>query len=284
MKVIDFFNDRGNRCKEDRLGFGEDFLFVIDGATGVTANQIPDYLSDTVWFVETVTQFLNDKLSMEADKKTKDILNGLLKYMNDQFHALEIGNIDKLGMPSAAFIMARKVGAQLEIVSIGDCTGVIEFRSGKYEVIHDNRVTELDNQVVDAMKRIKGEQDIPLIETKPFVKDLLRENRLLKNKPNGYQVLALSDVALESSIYKKYPYDDIKTICLFSDGVDSYFTDFKIADGAVGLVKDIKEQGIHRLLDRLRIKEEADPYCDRYPRLKMKDDATLIWATCAAEE
>ncbi|WP_440897552.1 protein phosphatase 2C domain-containing protein [Amphibacillus sp. Q70] len=278
MKIIDFFNDRGNQCKEDRLGFGDNYMFVLDGATGIAANQIPDYLSDTVWFVETATQFLNDKLSTEPDKKTKDILIEFSKHMNDQFHALDIGDIDKFALPSAAFIMARKVGHQLEIVSIGDCTGVIEFHSGEYKVIHDNRVTELDNRVIDAMKRIKEQQNISLIETKPFVKDLLKENRLLKNKPNGYQVLDFSNIALESSIYEKYPYDEIKTICLFSDGVDSYFTDFKISDGPIGLLKDIEEQGIHRILDRLRIEEETDPYCDHYPRLKMKDDATLIWA------
>lgn len=280
MKVIDGFNDRGNPCKEDRLGFGDDYMFILDGATGVANNRIPNYSSDAVWFVETASKFLNEQLANASNKKTEIILKELTNHINAQFKALKIGDVSKLEMPSAAFIMARKIGQQLELISIGDCTGVIEFHSEKYELIYDDRISKLDNKVVNTMQQIKKERDISMIEAKPYVKELLIKNRLLRNEKDGYQALDFTDIVLEKVVYRKVPYPMVKSVYLFSDGVDSYFNDFKLSDGPIGLIKDIKDKGVHQLLDRLRIKEESDPNCDRYPRLKMKDDATLIWAVC----
>lgn len=280
MKIVDYVNDRGNRCKEDRIGFGKDYAYVMDGATGLTTGLIEGYLSDTVWFVETATSYLDDVLTKDVTIESQKLFKGLSDHLNKTLNQLI--NIEDYGdeqLPSAAIILARKINNDLVIESFGDCTGVVEHNDGHFDVIHDGRATDLDEGIIKRMKAIVKNEGVTMEEAKKAVHPFLLENRQLKNQPDGYAVVDITHNYIGKGLSKVYPYNDVRSLSLFSDGVDSYYSDLHLATDAIDMVKQLKQTSAHQIVDRLRITEESDVLLQTYPRMKPKDDASLIYLT-----
>ncbi len=279
--VSDYVNDRGNRCKEDRIGFGKDFAYVMDGATGLTTGLIEDYLSDTVWFVENATTYLNHKLTENVAVDSTTLFQNLSKDMTAKLKAyIDIDSFEDAQLPSAALILLRKIGADLVIESYGDCTAVIEYSKGHYQVIHDGRATELDRGVINKMKERVMTDNLTMKEAKQSVHPLLINNRQLKNQPDGYAAMDITTNYINKGMKYVCHYQDVQAVWLFSDGVDSYYSDLNLATDAVDMVKQMKETSVHQVIDRLRITEESDEGCEMYPRMKPKDDASLVYVVC----
>lgn len=281
MKITDYANDRGNRCKEDRIGFGENYAYVMDGATGLTAGLIERYLSDTVWFVEHASDYLNKALTHDVTIDSDRLFQGLSNELHSKLR-MHIDREDafKEQLPSAAIILLRQMDETLVIESYGDCTAVVEYTNGCYEMIHDGRATELDRGIINHMQALVREEGITMREAKKKVYPLLLNNRQLKNKENGYTVMDITTDYIGKGLKHVFDYQDVQTVWLFSDGVDSYYTDLDLATDAIDMVKQIKKASVHQVIDQLRIREEADELCEKYPRMKPKDDASIIQIVC----
>lgn len=281
MKITDYANDRGNRCKEDRIGFGENYAYVMDGATGLTTGLIQQYLSDTVWFVEHATNYLNKALENNVTIDSGYLFRNLSNDLHSNLRAY-IDSEDYLEeqLPSAAIILLRKIDETLVIESYGDCTAVVEYTNGRYEIIHDGRATELDRGIINHMQALVRQDGITMREAKKMVHPLLLNNRQLKNKKSGYTAMDITTDYIDKGLKRVLNYQDIQSVWLFSDGVDSYYTDLDLATDAVDMVKRMKETSVHQVIDQLRIREEADELCEKYPRMKPKDDASIIQISC----
>lgn len=282
MKVKSFVNDRGDYCKEDRIGFDDAFAFVIDGATSLSANHIIGYSSDAVWFVEKTKAFIEERLAEDPEIDNQQLFNQLAHQLNTTMATtIKLDQKKAEDLPSAAFIMARKIKETLNIISFGDCTAVVEYHDGDYQVIHDERTTNLDRDIVKQMLALQKDTNIPLMKAKQQLKNKLKENRQLRNKPNGYVALDMTNDYIGQGLEVKIDYHLVKYVYLFSDGFESYYTNFSLGEDAIDLVKKVKARGGHRVLDELRMKEESDIDCESFPRLKGKDDASLIMIDCS---
>lgn len=281
VRIIDYVNDRGNRCKEDRIGFGENYAYVMDGATGLTTGLIDQYLSDTVWFVEHATKYLNETLTHDVAIQSTRLFQNLSNDLRSKLRAhIHSEDYREEQLPSAAIILLRKIKETLIIESFGDCTAVIEYKDGRYEVVHDDRATELDRGIIHHMQALVREEGITMTEAKKRIHPLLLNNRQLKNKKDGYAAMDITTDYIDKGLKRVLNYQDVQSVWLFSDGVDSYYTDVNLATDAVDMVQQMKQTSVHQVIDRLRIREEADGICETYPRMKPKDDASLIYLAC----
>jgi hypothetical protein len=103
----------------------------------------------------------------------------------------------------------------------------------------------------------------------------LRAQRLRRNLPDGYGVLAAERNCVPMIHLDRMPARALQRMLLVSDGyyrlVDHY--------GAVSdaeLVRRTAELGADAMLRQLRAIEAADPLATQYPRLKIADDATAL--------
>jgi len=63
---------------------------------------------------------------------------------------------------------------------------------------------------------------------------------------------------------------------LVSDGFYRLVDTFRVYPDAPALLGAALERGLAALLAELRMLEDADPECIAYPRIKPKDDATVL--------
>jgi hypothetical protein len=103
----------------------------------------------------------------------------------------------------------------------------------------------------------------------------LRAQRLRRNHPGGYGVLAPEPECLDMLRIERVPAAAVRRILLVSDGF------YRLVDvyGALRdaeLIQRAEEQGADGLLRELRTIEATDPNGARYPRLKPVDDATAV--------
>jgi hypothetical protein len=103
----------------------------------------------------------------------------------------------------------------------------------------------------------------------------LRAQRLRRNLPDGYGVLAAEQSCVAMVHVDRVPARDMRRVLLASDGyyrlVDHYG-----ARNDAELVRVTDSQGADALLKQLRAIEAADSLGTAYPRLKMRDDATAL--------
>lgn len=103
----------------------------------------------------------------------------------------------------------------------------------------------------------------------------LRAQRLRRNLPDGYGVLAAEQSCVAMVHVDRRPARDVRRVLLASDGyyrlVDHYG-----ARNDAELVRETDRQGADALLKQLRAIEAADSLGTAYPRLKMRDDATAL--------
>lgn len=178
-------------------------------------------------------------------------------------------------LPSSALVVVSVAGDLVDIVSLGDSPVFIGLKDGLLVTMSDARIAELDQTAVDAMVDRSRGSAMTGVQKRAAVNDILLANRQLKNKPEGYWILDPTGVALEHLNVMQFSVEDIDYVCAMSDGLERAFGLFGLADPASFLVKATREP-FDELLVRLRAEENLDPDFDRYPRLKLHDDASYF--------
>lgn len=274
MRIIDVFSVAGADNNEDLIEFRKDFALLLDGSTGLKKKLIKGYPSDAIWFVKQAAEFTVERLNEYPD--TFRFVEDLILYLLNSYEALGLRNVERIDMPSASMVLIRDRIDIIEIISLGDCTTVVELKSGDLEVIYDGRVAVLDQSVVDKMKVISKEKDITIGEARSFVTDALIANRNKKNTKDGYTVLGLDPIALSDMEIRRYQASEVIRICAFSDGIAEYYAGLRLSEDVTEFYRRVNEYGIAHIISELREAENNDLSCDKYPRLKAKDDASII--------
>lgn len=259
--------------------FAVGFFFMLSGHPPSKAIQILLFLRsinalNAKWFVDNIKNCIarnvNGNLSIpEIIKQSIDeVKNKLMNY--------DLGIIDKVDQPSASLAMIRKNNDEIEIFSLGDCTILIETVDKKVIRIYDDSVSKLDNEIVAKMIQLSKEKNISIEHTRILLNNDLINNRYKKNTESGYWILGFDEEALKNSYYKKWNMKDIKRICIFSDGFADFYESMGLADDYINFYKILSETDVNKLYLRLRREQEEDSDCNIHPRLKKKDDASIL--------
>jgi hypothetical protein len=72
------------------------------------------------------------------------------------------------------------------------------------------------------------------------------------------------------------PGDDVRGVALFSDGATRIADLYSVLTWPV-VMDVVRDQGPAALIRQVRAAEDADPGCERWPRSKVRDDATVVY-------
>lgn len=260
MKIIYKNSLAGSKEKanEDSFFIGNNYAFVLDGATSLEKEDVPKY-------VNTLLNAINTNYS-----DTLPLKKIIYKSM------LDIKKIYPKVAPSATIVMVRITDNKLECLALGDSSIIIKYNNNKVEELIDNsKLFELDKIVYNAMSNLSKSLNIPVIETRNTekIKNMLLENRRKKNTINGYYILDNDPNAVEFATTFVRKIDNISYIILASDGLTSYYNEMAISSIDV-FANNLINDG-DKLFSDLRKSEQEDYLCT-HVRFKVSDDATGI--------
>lgn len=264
----------GNQVNEDYVAVGSTYAVLLDGASGITGKRVlPQHSgSDAQWFSHFVGGCICNYL--DADRGVLDSIRLAVDDSRDFIGEYGVTENEDL-FPSSTLVVVSVAGDWVDIVSLGDSPVFIGLKDGSLVTMSDSRIEELDQAAVDAMVDLSHGLAMTGAQKRAAVNEVLLTNRQLKNKPGGYWILDPSGVALEHLNLMQLSVKNVDYVCAMSDGLDRAFGLFGLADPAAFFATATRES-FDELIMRLRVEENQDSDFDRYPRLKLHDDASYF--------
>lgn len=248
---------------EDRFVLGKNYVMVIDGATPLLKS---NNFNEACWMVNYLKKNLN--------KHSGRIKERLLVLSKEAFELMPVKIKEEDYLPSAGMSWVEWDDEYFYASVLGDCE--ITFVTIDNEVIRffGQELGYLDNLAIEELTRVAEEKNIHVIEAKPYIVDMLLKHRKMVNKPNGYSAFTICDKSIFEEKKLKIEKNKVKEIYLYSDGFAQSFEHLKIYDCHQKMFS--KSLALDEEIAKIVDASFADPYCDKYPRLKKIDDITII--------
>lgn len=265
------------KVNEDTFGYGEDCIWVLDGSTGLNGKRLVagENGSDAQWYSHAFSKFLEENLPGSAEPMTELFSRGV-KTVWAEFEKLAGGSVKREDVPCAVGCAARIKEGFLEYITVGDCCLLVRYKDGRVEELLDDTLCAFDQNTLRLGIQIAKEKKLPLFACRNEMLPELRRVRMTMNTPEGYISLADDDRSVLSAKCGKIPLDEIRDICMVSDGFSEFYGMFGLADLSAFMdLAETKEP--KELFEELIAAQRADPDGARYPRMKLSDDATILY-------
>lgn len=272
---------RDNRgLNEDLVGWSDDAVWVLDGATGLRAVSLLETASDARWFVQRFDKALRSQLrrtSTSSSSDSRELLRTAIAKVSVAFARQATRQpIAKYEVPSASMSFLRVRGRSMECALLGDCRLLYAASDGTFfNLFGSAALEELDRRAIGVLRRMKR---VPLLAESLwslFGTRLLRSNRARMNDADGYWTLSLDTAAADHMEYRTITTAEGDQALLVSDGFYRLVDTFQVFSDRT-LVRAAAEVGLDILYDQLRTLEAADVECRQYPRFKPSDDASAV--------
>lgn len=248
---------------EDRFVLGKNYVMVIDGATPLLKS---NNFNEACWLV--------NYLKKNLHKYEGSIKNRLLMLSKDAFNVMPVKIKEEDYLPSAGASWVEWDDEYFYFSNLGDCEVVVILKNGELKRLSGDALTNLDNLVLEEMKRIALEKGLHIKEARSYVSDMLLRHRKMVNKPGGYNAFTISPKPIISENTFKLKKDEVQEIYLYSDGFASSFESLKIYNNYQEMFN--KSLDLDCEIEKIVEESFGDPYCDKYPRFKKIDDITAI--------
>ncbi len=254
---------------EDAFYSGNTIWIVVDGASALCGGDLMKTGSDASWLSHAIC----DARQALADcaSSIEDNLKSVLRALRDQFPACRDAMI-----PSCALAIARVNSDRraLEYFVLGDCSLMIETDKDVL-VFSDPAVGTFDGKVIERMQQLVLEDGGSFLAKRQDqrIKDMLLSNRMMKNNPKGGYSIADLNADWFSSVQGELPLENVKRFALYSDGFDQ-LQSFSTMDNRAFLIHLFESPDT--VIDELFVFQDEDAVCSRLPRLKKRDDTTLV--------
>jgi hypothetical protein len=271
----------GSKVNEDGYGYWPPerprAAWVLDGVTGINDRALLPGLSDAAWFVAQVQKALPALLSTSPDMLAADLVSRLVNELERRQSAawLDARGADGRETPAASFALVRLIGADVEILRLGDCLVLVEAADGAVTVLDHPVLAAIEAETRNALFALRATGITDPKQAFAAMLPRLRVERQRRNLPDGYGVLAAEQSCVPMLHVDRMPAHDVRRILLASDGFYRLVDHYNAASDAE-LVHRTAELGADALLEELRAIEAADPLATQYPRLKIADDATAL--------
>jgi hypothetical protein len=274
LDIVDHVCDAAGRHGDDLWGRGDNAVWILDGATGLSAERlVAAGASDAAWFAAAIDEELR-----RADwaAPARDVLRDAATATEARFRR-EATRIpaDESTWPAAAVTILRVADRAVELANLGDCKLLFRAASGHFATFGSSAVTALDRQLAALMVELQSQGVTDPADLWLRLVPVMQQGRRLRNTDGGYWVLDISGHGVAHAQDALLPAGDIREFLLVTDGfyrlVDTYrvYSDEQLLDAA-------RSRGVAALCDQLRTIEAADERCSNYPRVKPRDDATAV--------
>lgn len=278
MKNIKFLSRQGSDVKpnEDKVTIIDGAAWVLDGATGLTGKRITEKETDALWYVESLDNYLRKHIN--SSKPIKEIIKNAVKEVKEKYSKYDGFNaLEEIDYPCAALSLVKFNSKELEYYVIGDCTLIYSQENKSIKEIVDKRLIALEEKILKKMREVSKVNNISILDSRKLCNDEVISVRKLKNKPNGYWILELDEGAVDKGLYNKIPISNETSICITSDGFSQYYDTFNLSRDYKEFISEVKEKNIENIFNTLYEEQEKDSSCNSYPRLKKRDDASIVY-------
>lgn len=259
---------------EDCVYLQDDFGFVLDGATGLTNDNVTPEKSDARWFTREFTRFLTENLGDKTQTIQSILKKGILE-VNTKFNSY-CGEKEIKVKPSSTIALFRINKNEVEFFVLGDCVFLIRDINNNVKELTTNDLSRLDAQNIKTLIKRAKENNVYIVDARPLVNDELIRARLSQNTKGGYWTLSDSIEAIDNGLYAKMNINEIKQIIAMSDGFSQIFDLFKLYTAKEFADQIQSGKPIEELYMELYNAQEQDNTCNNYPRFKLRDDTTLF--------
>lgn len=271
-----YVSGKGEVYNEDSIYSSENFLVVIDGATGLNGIHLTDKGTDAAWLSQRLCGILSDRLS-DTGCAVTEILKNAAALIKSELDALGYDKFED-SYPSAGVAIARLNGNTLECYSLGDVPVIITKKDGGLLYICDSALSARDNKVIEEMKRLHEETGCTVAKARLLVNDILLKNRLEMNREGSYYCFEPKGDGIDHVTHLDISADDAAFIALMSDGFYSAVSCFKIIDGNEELMRQLADGKAEMIVDSIRTLAHGDEDLNTYPRFKIMDDTSVVAA------
>ena len=248
---------------EDAIALLGGFVVVADGATARTETGC---IHGVAWFA----RYLVAATVQHAELGPRAALaEGIRDTANAHRATCDLDNI---GTPSAAVAIASVQAETIEFLALGDVAVVVETINGT-DVFVDDRVSKTalpERALADSHPQGSPEKAAALVQMK-------RAELAVRNKDGGFWVAMSDPQAVDHAITWSVRRAETKRLAILSDGAARLVDPFAILDWTAALDL-LASSGPGTVIDRVRAIERADPVAIRWPRNKISDDATAVYA------
>jgi hypothetical protein len=271
---LDRLSLTGSRFNEDGAGLRGRFAWIIDGATGLSEEQLTTGGSDAAWLANVI----DGRLAALSDAETADqVLRQLEGDVRTAFgeETAHVPDVSDHHTPSACLGLIEAIQGEGGLLALqGRFLGdVIALVPSEHGIVRwsDERAKPFERKTLAAL----GSQEHEPGQIPEAVRRQILENRTRLNQQDGYWVVnprrpwAGEELRFEAQAKPGAP------IVLATDGfmrlVDvfaAYSDDELYHRLAAGKGPDLMEE--------LRDRERSDRMAGAYPRVKTHDDATFL--------
>ena len=272
---MEFFSltKAGKDWNEDRLFVSEDFAFVLDGATSLTKEKYSSFNSDAEWCAEWWQNYLRQ--AMKSNIPLCDIVReGIKKHIKD-FKALAKNN-PITDFPSTTIAAVRRVNGKLELYVLGDSILLFKTKAGFTFHISEARVDFIDKTNISILLDKAKKEKLSLAQTGKKYPEYVLDGRMRKNLKFGYSILSNDVKAADNAIYTFIDEELIDKMFILSDGFSQVFDTVKFLTENEFVNKINCRKDAEKVYAKLYKLQEKDKLCYKYPRLKLRDDASLV--------
>lgn len=272
---------QGSPVNDDAIGHTATAAWVLDGATSLGQGLVGGD-SDARWLAQSANGHLQRLLEKQPYRPTADLLAHLqagiaADFQRDSGVAVSLD----LNLPTACLSLLRVLEeGSLELLNLCDTCIHLAWDDGRVESFGDTPLEEIDRQSVARLVALReANPDWSHAQLWQASREWVRRNRALANTPQGYWCLDPSERWIPHVQRRVLDPAGLKAFMLVTDGFDRLL-DFHQYD-LQSLFAALPEHGVEALIDELRALEVADDQALTYPRLKIHDDASVVWGALA---
>lgn len=268
------FSEAGREWNEDRVFVCDKYGFVIDGATVITGEHYTDFGSDAEWFADVWAKYLSIALA-DGSKSIKQIIEDEVEVIAEQYKRI-VGSRKVTSFPSASVSIVRERGDVLEVYALADSPILIQTFDGRCFYFADTRNNINDAVVMAQISKIAQEKNAHFLETKKENVKFINEGRLKDNAFGGAYVLKNDKFAVEYGFYYEIPKNLVKKVVIMSDGYSEILELFHLMTETEFLNNLNTVSDAKKFYERLRKAQLKDRHCDKFIRMKVSDDASVV--------
>ena len=277
LKIIDQISIASGAVNDDRVGAAGTLAWAIDGATDVLAEPLMPGGSDAAG----IAAVADEELS-RVGQSFAGSLDGLVAQLTEaaaRRFAAERSRapIDPHEQPSAAALIVRLDGLDVDYVSLADCQCLALSLDGTTTALgHDPEVTQGDRRAIEVMQTFRATAgSATWREARAHLWPRIRAARGRLNTPEGYGVLSVIPPPTKFMRTGRTRVVPGTRLLLATDGF-MRLTDLFARYSWDELFDLACRDGLATLVDELRQMETADGDCLHVPRTKPHDDASAI--------
>jgi hypothetical protein len=249
---------------EDWFGCTGNMMVVLDGATVRTDTGC---LHDVAWYVAQLGHEILNCAPWATDLPL--VLKNAIGNVNEEHR--DTCDLTHPGTPSAAVAIVRYSEHGLRYLVLGDVSLALDTTDG-VQVIVDHRISQTasaERAVVDAMLVDDPARPAALLAMK-------RAELAARNTSDGYWIAAAEPTAADHALVGGIT-GQWTRLAMLTDGAERAISMFGLHTWA-GLLDRLQAAGPGDVIRHVRWHESSDPRAARYPRNKVCDDATIVFA------